>query len=84
MRTVCSRAAARLFERGIMLDPVQRVEMHKDAGNVEERPPDMCACPIVVKGFENAVSRMPSPTLNYNEFSQFTNSVDKSVAISEL
>lgn len=38
----------------------------------------------LVKGFENAVSRMPSPTLNYNEFSQFTNSVDKSVAISEL
>ena len=38
----------------------------------------------LVKGFENAVSRMPSPTLNYNEFSQFTKSVDNSVTISEL
>ena len=38
----------------------------------------------LVKGFESAVKKMPSPTLNYNEFSQFTNSVDNSVAISEL
>ena len=38
----------------------------------------------LVKGFESAVKKMPSPTLNYNEFSQFTNSVENSVAISEL
>jgi len=38
----------------------------------------------IVRGFESAVKRMPSPTLNYNEFSQFTNSVENSVAISEL
>jgi hypothetical protein len=38
----------------------------------------------LIKGFESAVKSMPSPNLNYNEFSQFTKSVDNSVTISEL
>ena len=38
----------------------------------------------MAKSFEMAIQKMPSPTLNYDEFSQFTKSVNSSVNLAEL
>jgi len=38
----------------------------------------------MAKSFEMAIQKMPSPTLNYDEFSQFTKSVNSSVNFAEL
>ena len=38
----------------------------------------------MAKSFEMAIQKMPAPTLNYDEFSQFTKSVNSSVNLAEL